>query len=154
MTPAEEDFVHYVESIESLNRAWTILQDLGTVEKPSALHAAAFRLALVQYARPYTRSDGTHARRKLPAPQLPPDLLAVHQKILDLRDQVLAHSDLTIKQAQLHLYSCAGKPHYIISSNCGDEFPSREAVITLIERTLDLMYVEADRRLHLLSTVA
>jgi hypothetical protein len=154
MTPAEEDFVHYVECIESLNRAWSILQDLGTVEKPSALHAAAFRFALVQYARPYTRSDGTHGRRKLPAPQLSPDLVALHQQILDLRDQVLAHSDLTIKQAQLHLHSYAGKPYYIIASNYAEAFPSREAVITLIERTLDQMYVETDRRLQSLSTVA
>lgn len=154
MTPAQEDFVHYVECIESLNRAWSILQDLGTVEKPSALHAAAFRFALIQYASPYTRSDGTHGSRKLPAPQLSPDLLALHQKILDLRGKVLAHSDLTIKQAQLYLHSYAGKPNYLIASNYAEAFPSREAIITLIERTLDQMSVETDRRLQSLSAVA
>lgn len=43
MTPDEEKFVHYVDCIDSLNRAWSILQDLGKVEQPTALHAAAFR---------------------------------------------------------------------------------------------------------------
>ena len=46
MTATEEDFVHYVECIYSLNHAWSILQDLGAVERPSALRAAAFRFAL------------------------------------------------------------------------------------------------------------
>ncbi|MBL9186867.1 MAG: hypothetical protein JNK23_05270 [Opitutaceae bacterium] len=154
MTPAQEDFVHYVECIESLNRAWSILQDLGTVEKPSALQAAAFRFALIQYARPYTRSDGIHGRRKLTVPQLSPHLAAIHNQILDLRDQVLAHSDLTIMQAYLHLHSYAGKPYYTIASNLAEALPSRDAVIALIECTLDQMYVERDRRLQSLPTVA
>jgi len=147
MTPADEDFVHYVDCIDSLNRAWSILQDLGTVERPSALHAAAFRFALIEYAKPYTRSDGIHGRHKLPPPELP-ELLALHQQLLDLRDQVLAHSDLTVKQAQLHLHSFHGKPYYIVSSNLPESLPTREAVITLIERTLDHMYVERDQRLR------
>jgi hypothetical protein len=149
MTAGDEDFVHYVDCIDSLNRAWSILRDLGGVERPSAVHAAAFRFALIEYAKPYTPSDGIHGRRKLPPPNLP-DLLALHEQILDLRDQVLAHSDLTVKQAQLHLHSFDGKPYYIVSSNFAGPFPSREAVITLIERTLDQMYVERDQRLQLL----
>src|SRR6266568_7246012 len=138
MTAADEDFVHYVDCIDSLNRAWSILQDLGRVERPSAVHAAAFRFALIEYAKPYTRSDGIHGHRKLPPPKLP-ELLALHKQILDLRDQVLAHSDLTLKQAQLHLHSFNGKPYYIVSSSFGGSLPSREAVITRIERTLDQM---------------
>lgn len=147
MTPADEDFVHYVDCIDSLNRAWSILQDLGTVARPSAVHAAAFRFALIEYAKPYTRSDGIHARHKLPPPELP-ELLALHEQILDLRDQVLAHSDLTVKQAQLHLHSFNGKPYYIVASNIDPPLPDPEAVIRLIEQTLNQMYVERDQRLQ------
>ena len=64
MTPTDEDFIHYVDCIDSLNRAWSILQDLGSVERPSAVRAAAFLFALVEYAKPYTRSVGVHGRRK------------------------------------------------------------------------------------------
>ena len=116
MTPSEEDFVHYVECIQSLNRAWSILQELATIEHPSLLHGAAFRYALVEYAKPYTRSDGDHARRTLPPPTLSAELLSTHHQILSLRHQVLAHTDITIKQAQLHIHSAAGKPYHIIAS--------------------------------------
>jgi hypothetical protein len=153
MTAEHKDFVHYVDCIDSLNRAWSILQDLGKVEHPTAAHAAAFRFALIEYAKPYTRSDGFHGRRKLPPPDVP-ELLALHKEILDLRDKVLAHSDLTLKQAQLHLHSFNGKPYYIISSNIAASLPSREAVIRLIERTLDQMYVERDERLQSLQAKA
>jgi YHS domain-containing protein len=141
VTPADEDFIHYVDCIDSLNRAWSILQNLGKVEQPSALNGAAFLFALIEYAKPYTRSEGIHGRRKLLPPELP-ELLALHEQILDLRNQVLAHSDLTVKQAQLHLHSFNGKPYYIASSNCGHSFPSRKVVITLIEQTLEQMYVK------------
>ncbi len=149
MTPADEDFIHCVDCIDSLNRAWSILQDLGSVERPSAVRAAAFLFALVEYAKPYTRSEGVHGRRKLAPPQLP-ELLALHEQILDLRNQVLAHPDLTVKQAQLHLHSFDGKPNYIVSSNVGHSFPSRKGVITLIERTLEQMYVKRDELLQAL----
>jgi hypothetical protein len=109
MTSADEDFVHYVDCIDSLNRAWSILKELGGFERPSAVQGAAFLFALVEYAKPYTRSDGYHGRRKLPPPELP-ESLALHEQILDLRNQVLAHSDLTVKQAQLCLHSFQGKP--------------------------------------------
>ena len=150
MTATEEAFVHYAECIYSLNRAWSILQELGRVEQPSALHGAAFRFALIEYAKPYTRSDGDHGRHILTPPPLSPELLALHRQILSLRHTVLAHSDLTLKQAELHVHSFAGKPYHIIASNFAESLPSREDVITLIERTLDQMYVESDRRLQLL----
>lgn len=151
MSVDEEKFIHYVECIQSLNRAWRILQDLGEVEHPTALHAAAFRFALIEYAKPYTRSDGIHGRRKLQPPQLPTELLTLHDRLLDLRNKVLAHSDLTLKQAKLHVSLIGGRPSYVISSNIAEALPSREAVINLIERTLDQMYVESARRTALLS---
>jgi hypothetical protein len=148
MTPIDESFVHYIGCIDSLNRAWSILQDLGSVERPSALHSAAFRFALIEYAKPYTRSDGKHKKHILIPPKLPAKLLSLHTRIMGLRHQVLAHSDLTLKEARLHVHSYAGKPYHIIASNLPEALPDREEVITLIEQTLDQMYVESDRRLQ------
>lgn len=150
----EEEFVHYAECIDNLNHAWRILQDLSGIERPSAIHAAAFRFALIEYAKSYTRSDGTHARRTLPAPQLPSNLLALHNQILKLRHQALAHSDLTLKQAQLNVSLLGGRPSVVISSNLAETLPNREAVINLIERTLDHMYDELVRRTELLRPTA
>ena len=158
MTATEEQYVHYVECIDSLNRAWWILQELRATEQKNAITAAAFRFALVEYAKPYTGSDGIHRNRKkrnsykLPQPDLLPEDLALHRKILDLRDQVLAHSDLTLKEARVYLGRYGGQLSVGIASNIGLPLPDIEAIIALIERTLDIMKVERTRLEESLAT--
>jgi hypothetical protein len=151
LTISEEQYVHYVECINSLNQAWFILQELRKAKSKSAIHAAAFRFALVEYAKPYNSSYGIHKSRKkreaykLSPPNLLPEDMALHQQILDLRDQVLAHSDLTLKEAVLYLGSYGGRLNFGIASSSIAQFPDIEAVIRLIERTLDVMYAERTR---------
>ena len=151
MTTSEEEYVHYVECIDSLNRAWWILQQLRATEPKNAITAAAFRFALVEYAKPYKGSDGIHRNRKkrnsyiLPTPSLTAEDLSLHQQILDLRDQVLAHSDLTWKEAVVYLHRYEGQLSASIMSNGRLPLPDIDAAIGLTERTLDMMYVERTR---------
>src|SRR5437588_4295695 len=103
MTPPEERYVHFVECIQSLNTAWRILGELAKVE-PGVVRGAAYRMALVEYAKPYKASFGIHSRGAqpymlTPLPQLASEDLTLHALILQLRDQLLAHSDLTLKEA-------------------------------------------------------
>ena len=146
MTPKEEQHVHLEECIWSLNEAWSILQALRATTDKTAIHAAAFRYALVAYARPYTRSDGEHKKGRDPyilqAPKLTPQDVALHGQILDLRRQVLAHSDLTVKQASVYVGRYAGHARTIIASNSLPSFPDIVSVISLIEHTLDLLYAQ------------
>jgi hypothetical protein len=159
MTTSEEEYVHYVECIDSLNRAWWILQELRTTQPKNAITAAAFRLALVEYAKPYKGSDGIHRNRKkrnsyiLPTPCLSAEDLALHKQILDLRDQVLAHSDLTLKEAVVYLSRYGGQLSVGIASNSPLPLPDIDRVIGLTERTLDIMYVERTRREKTLATM-
>jgi len=154
MTTAEEQYVHFFECIESLNSAWRILKDLETVP-PGAIRAAAYRMALVEYAKPYKVSYGEHKKGRngylLPAPDLSPEDLSLHAQILNLRDKVLAHSDLTLKEAQVHASRFQGHPVVIVGSDQLPAFPNAAAVIALIERSLDLMYA---RREHLNESIA
>jgi hypothetical protein len=149
MTSHEEEFVHYVGCIEDLNRAWYILQELRAVTKHIAVHGAALAFALVQYAKPYTRSDGIHKRGRqgytLPEPDLSADDLELHRRILSLRRQVLAHSDLTQKEAIIYIGPDRGVPRVAVVSNILPSLPECDAIIGLIERTLDKMYVERRR---------
>ena len=149
LNPNEEAYVHYAECINSLNRAWQILVELRAIGRKTAIHAAAFNFALIEYAKPYTRSDGTFKRGrnayKLPPPNLSAELLALHQQILVLRDQVLAHTDLTLKEAQVYIASHAGRSLVTVLSNILPALPDSEDVIKLIEHTLDQMYVEVER---------
>ena len=144
MTPNEEAYVHYAECINSLNCAWHVLCELRAIDRKTAIHAAAYRFALVEYAKPYTRSDGTFKRYRLPPPNLPGESLVLHQQILDLRDQVLAHSDITLKEAQVYITSHENHTFVGVLSNSLPTFPDSEAVITLIENTLDKMRVEIE----------
>ncbi len=148
MTPAEEHYVHFAECIESLTSAWRILKELESAPR-GVIRAAAYRMALVEYAKPYKRSDGAHKRGRdgylLPAPPLTSAELTLHNQILDLRDQVLAHSDLTLKDARVHASRVQGHPFVAIGSNQMPSFPDTLAVIGLIERSLDLMYLQLEQ---------
>ena len=158
MTPTQEHYVHFEECICSLNEAWRILQDLRATTDRTAVHVAAFRFALVAYARPYTRSDGEHRYGRnaytLPVPKLSPEGLSLHQQILDLSRQVLAHSDLTVKQASVYVGRYGGQASACITSNCLPVFPEIDAVISLIERTLDSLYAERIQLKDALATKA
>lgn len=158
MTPNEEAYVHYAECINSLNCAWHVLCELRAIDRKTAIHAAAYRFALIEYAKPYTRSDGTFKSGrnayKLPPPNLPDESLVLHQQILDLRDQVLAHTDITLKDAQILIASHRDHTFVAVMSNSLPAFPDSEAVITLIENTLDKMYVEIERHKNALRSNA
>jgi hypothetical protein len=145
MTPSEENYVHYTQCIDSLTNAWHLLKALDAAE-PGAVRAAAYRMALVEYAKPYKASYGTHKPRRqgyfIPTPNLPPEDVALHTRILRLRDQVLAHSDLTLKEARVYASRVQGRPLVAIGINQPPSFPNTSEVIALIERSLDLMDVQ------------
>jgi hypothetical protein len=145
MTADQEHYVHFAECIENLTSAWCILKELDSVA-PGVIRAAAYRMALVEYGKPYKVSFGTHKKRNfLPAPDLPSADLALHNQILHLRDQVLAHSDLTLKDAIIYPSRVQGQPFVAIGANRLPSFPNASAVIALVGRTLDQMYLELAR---------
>jgi len=149
MTPAEEEYVHYVECCECLNRAWGILQKLRGVEPKGVIYYGALRYALIEYAKPYTRSDGDHKRGrqgyKLPGPKLSNNDMAVHDAILKARNQALAHSDLTVKDAVVSGALFNGRPSVCVLQNLPFELPTLENIIRVIENSLDAMYPEKSR---------
>ena len=72
----------------------------------------------------------------------------MHKRILAARDQILAHSDLTVKQAELYVSSTvSGKCTTVVQNliHGTEEFSNRNAIINLIEQTLDSMYAEVKR---------
>jgi hypothetical protein len=166
ITKAEEKYVHFEECRESLNRAWRILQKLRTTTMEPIIYYAAYSFALVEYAKPYKCSRGIHStkedphpyRRKLPEPLA--DELALHQKILSLRDQVLAHSDMTLEDANgkkvprshVSVARNNGRASIVIWQNYTSEFPEIAAVIQLIEHTLENMKKEKHQLVDALAT--
>lgn len=144
MTLQEEEYIHFVSSIEDLNRAWGILQEIRK-SKDSKLVRPAFQFALIEYSKPYVSSYGTAKKcHKLKDDYVPAKYHELHRRILTMRDQILAHSDLTVKEASLYVSKTAsGKYPPAIVQNVIDPtelFSKIDVIIELIEQTLNSMY--------------
>jgi hypothetical protein len=147
MTEQEEQYVHFASSIENLNNAWNILKAIKK-RKINSLVGAAFQFALIEYSKPYLKSRGMVLKNYiLDESHIPPAYIELHRKIILLRNQILAHADLTVKEAKVHVYNMKSGKFTIISQNviCGtEELSNIDIIIELIEKTLDKMYLEEE----------
>jgi hypothetical protein len=150
MTPQEERYIHFVSSIDNLNKAWRILQEIRDY-KGSPLVGPAFQFALVEYSKPYRNSCGTlgkGVKYKLGDVHILAKHRELHERILVSRDQIHAHSDLTVNQAKLYVVNTAsGKYASRVQKAIRgtEELSNINSVIELIEQTLDSMYIEVKR---------
>ncbi|HUS09716.1 MAG TPA: hypothetical protein VMZ30_04545 [Pyrinomonadaceae bacterium] len=139
MNRDDESYIHFQECITSLGRAWRTIRELEDADNaPPVIWQAAYQMALIDYAKPYKESRGANRRShrlRFPASLSNTDE-ALHHKLLKLRDEFLAHSDLTIKDAKVHVVKVAGQVLPLISSNTDPELPKAKIVRELVERTL------------------
>lgn len=147
MNAKHEEFIFFQECLTSLNSAWSIIDALSGSEAHKAVASAAFRMALIEYAKPYKKSAGVLIKRHvLPLPSLSDEDRELHEKIIQLRDSALAHSDLSVKDAKLYVGNIGGAPFPMIICNTGPELPTLTSVRGLIERSLDQLYKELPDR--------
>ena len=138
--------MHYVSSIDNLNDAWRILERVKESDD-GPLVGPAFMFALIEYAKPYksSRGDvlGTH---RLDSQLIPDQYIDLHTKIIDFRDTILAHSDLTVKESQIYvLETQAGiKTSSIIQTiiDPTELLSQIDKIVDLIEASLESMYTE------------
>ena len=155
MTPAREYFVFFRESIWHLNTAWRILTEIKTGAGTPILVNAAFQFALIEYCKPYKRSDGNIKNAKgkpiryhLDQKYIPPEYSSLHQRITNARDQIHAHGDLTVLDAKVYVEESAyGKvAGYVRNVIHGtEELEHIDSIIDLIEQTLDSMHEEEEK---------
>src|SRR4051794_30301101 len=144
MTEQEEHFIHFSSCVTWLNNAWRLLQ-LIRDQSGNPLVGPAFRFALVEYCKPYKLSRGIIKSFKLDTTFIPSTLLTLHERIVASRDQVHAHTDLSVMKAKLSVHEFMGQRFSLIAQNriTGlEELPNLCEVIALIEATLDNMYEE------------
>jgi hypothetical protein len=145
MTKQEEQYIHFKACIHSLNKSLRILKIIKQ-QPENDLVGPAFEFALIEYSKPYTTSRGNfNHKNKLNEDYVPPEYSDLHNEILSSRDQIHAHSDLTIRDDILYVFEIHSKKIIGISSNIIDDTEklSRiDEIISLIEKSLDLMYIE------------
>ena len=137
-----EQFVHFVSCITWLNNAWRSLDMIHT-QSGNPLIGPAFRFALVEYCKPYKLSHGINRKFKLDTSFIPKERLPLHERIISSRDQIHAHSDLTVMDAKLHVHEFMGQRYTLIPQSIihgTEELPNLQEIVALIEATLDNMY--------------
>ncbi len=148
MNVVEERFVHFCCCLEWLNESWALLQALRN-HSDHALFLSSFRFALILYAKPYRVSLGKVKRQhRLDTAFVPDALVALHDEVLNERDKLHAHSDLTLMDAQLTVRVFEDRQHAVMVRN--HLSPTRLAarldeIINLVEQTIDRMYVEVKK---------
>lgn len=154
MTYKEENekYIHFVSCIQNLNNAWEILQDIKVQDCSSVIVSAAFQFALIEYSKPYGNSVGTILNSKskpikyrLDEKHIPFRHIQLHKRILNARNKIYAHSDLTVMEAKLYVKNTLqGNIVSIVQNKIygTEELANIDMIIELIEQTLDSMYIE------------
>ncbi|MHB8745629.1 MAG: hypothetical protein ACYC7I_03755 [Gammaproteobacteria bacterium] len=144
MSEQEEQFVHFVFCITWLNNAWRLLNNIHT-QPENSLIGPAFRFALVEYCKPYKLSHGINKKFKLDTSLIPKEHLPLHDRIIHSRDQIHAHSDLTVMDAKLQVHEFMGQRYTLIPQNIihgTEELRNLQEIVALIEATLGNMYIQ------------
>ena len=143
MNLQEEEYVHLVSCTGNLNEAWQILHNVKN-NRGNPLVNSAFQFALIEYSKPYKKSYGEVKRiYKLENEHVPPQYLDLHNKIINARDQVHAHSDLTVDDAKVYVTNTFYGKHVSIGKNIiydTEMIEVIDSIIDLIEQSLDSMY--------------
>jgi hypothetical protein len=148
VTEQQEHYVHFDSCTASFNSAWRILHEIKN-SPGNSLIGAAFQFAIIEYAKPYRTSYGSVVRtHRLPDTYVPPAYRDLHERLLDTRDKILAHADLTVMDATLHVANIPVGQRAFIAQNVihgAMELSNIDSIIDLIEQTLSSMYAERDR---------
>lgn len=141
MNAEHERYIFFQECITSLNSAWCIVDEISISENHKTVTWAAYRMAFIEYAKPFRKSWGVHVKsHTLPPPEISPEFKALHDRIMNLRDKVLAHSDIADKDAKLYFGNVEGKPLPLIASDTQVVLPPLKEFRRLIELSLDELY--------------
>ena len=133
----EDRFIHYQESITCLNRAWRTICELEGIESGSQIWAAAYRMTIIEYCKPFKKSYGKGKNTySLPLPEFIKEMHDLHKTLISLRDTVLAHSDLGPLDAKI-VYREHGA---ILIKNTLPKFPRPADIKEIIEFVLDDLY--------------
>lgn len=131
-----DKYIHYLESMKSLNGSWRVLKKLQTIEDQTEVWMAAYRMCLIDYCKPFKKSNGANGKLILEVPELPQNLQDVHDYVIKVRDKILAHSDLEPLNVKIinREYSENKYPPII----CTDipNFPVIELMLELVEAVI------------------
>ncbi len=105
-----DDVIHLAVCAERLSSCHQTLQDVkASLDHP--LSGPAFRYAVVEYMTLFNGSrDGRGHSRRVPDECIPANHLALHERLRTTRNQLLAHSDMSVLGGSLDFEDRRGLP--------------------------------------------
>lgn len=144
MSTQKEAIAHFDICIDHLGNVWNTLKAIKE-HSGHPLVGPAFRYALIEYSIPFACSEGTAIRRhRLDAKYVPEHFLELHKRIVSSRNQVLAHTDLSILEPQVSWSVVNGQRLLTrVQNNVSglEELQNVDSILQLIEETLDRMLI-------------
>jgi len=129
-----DKYVHFLEAKKNLNRAWRVLKELQKNPDESEVWMAAYRMCLIDYCKPFKRSNGISEKTlKLEVPNFPAHLQETHEYVMTARDKILAHSDLEPLNAKLIYSKFTISDLPMIVRTDVPNFPAIELMLELVE---------------------
>jgi hypothetical protein len=98
-TPQQELYAFHHLSLIDMQRVWESL-DARRHARKKAVREALFRDAVVSYSCPFKTNRGVFGKLKIDPILVPESLKPTHDEVVALRDQIVAHNDLTEQNLQ------------------------------------------------------
>ncbi|MEW6203817.1 MAG: hypothetical protein AB1516_00690 [Pseudomonadota bacterium] len=147
LSPEEEAYFHIVMCLRDLEQCSALLEQLDGEEKLSEVQKAAYKLAIITYAKPFTSAFGVAKNKyKLGLDIVAKEHLGIHRHLMSLRDQVLAHSDLSPRQAKVFMNSATPDVAAIVSLSGDPRLPQMHSVKSVVAQVAESL---KQRRLQL-----
>ena len=133
----DNEYIFKEECCKNFHYAWSILDELERTNcENHILKGAAYRMALIEYSKPYKQSYWKENKGgwKLPDPNFLSEVFFdLHKQIIKSRDKFLAHADLDEKDPKL----C--KKYNVMSFNSMPSLPKLSEFKQLLEKTIEHM---------------
>lgn len=112
---AEEEFYVFLRFADGdISQALIALDHLPEVEA-DFLRLCLLKDAAISYCRPFKKSRGAFNKSlKLDNSYVPVCFIGLHTELVDLRDQVFAHTDIDVRSPVLHCWTREPKPIFPI----------------------------------------
>lgn len=121
-TPEEEFYVFLRFADGDISQAQMALDHLPSVEG-DYLRLCLLKEAAISYCRPFKKSRGAFSKSlKLDKGYVPEHLIGLHAELIDLRDQVFAHTDIDVRSPVLHCWTREPRPIFPIQFK-GHKYP-------------------------------
>lgn len=135
------DIIHIDVCIERLASCHVTLRDVK-INLKHPLSGPAFRYAVVEYMTLFNPSkDGQGLPRRIPVAWIPANYLSLHERLKKTRNQLLAHSDMSVLDGSLNLEEAGGLPVATTTLTHVDDL----AELKNVDEFLDLLQAVRDK---------